>query len=194
MRPKPIRLELIEVFRKAAGVLRTNGHFQSEYYDNTNPDRPPANCPVCPVGALSIVLTGHPVPPNDAAAPAKDSSTPRLLALALWTLSQGIFSNVVDEDPIERIADWADEAGRTAGEVASTFLRIAWEIEREQVHNAIVATGVKTSDGTQWDLAGMGVDGMPAYVVAGTPLDAPFTAGLAELVDVHGTVSARSAA
>lgn len=188
---RPTPTDLIDVFRRAAGVLRTNGHHQGDYFDDTA-GRPPAECPACAAGCLSIVLTGHPKPPTDAAE-VTGSFTARLLAMALWTLSQDVYSDTIDSDPIERIADWNDADVRTPGDVASTFLRIAWEIERERVHNAIVPTGLSTSDGTRWDLAGIGDDGLPCYVLAGAPRDSVYTAGTAELVDAHGAPSARSA-
>lgn len=59
-----------QVFRDAAGVIRTNGWFQGNFWDASvnlwrrvegKPELPPAKCPVCLLGAINVVTAGDPV-------------------------------------------------------------------------------------------------------------------------------------
>lgn len=83
----------------------------------------------CTVGALSEAVTGSPVPPEDL------TSMP-LLDAVLRLVSDAVVSTVVDEDPIERIADWSDAPDRTASEVAQLLRRLADELLAQEAEEA----------------------------------------------------------
>lgn len=88
------------IFRQAAEVVRIKGHGKGSY-----------SCPdgeVCALGALSTAATGNPTPPE-----AIDSE----MWAAIEFLSDRVPSNTIDEDPIERIADWNDRDSTTPADV-----------------------------------------------------------------------------
>ncbi|MFE4857286.1 hypothetical protein [Streptomyces sp. NPDC056670] len=100
--------QLAAVYEKAADVIRINGHCKNWWYDS---DRR-----VCTLGALSMAVTGQPQPPEE---------LDGLLAEAVTDLSTRIVSATVDENPVERIADWNDDDARTPAEVVDTLLLAA---------------------------------------------------------------------
>lgn len=108
-------IELAPVFRRAAEVIQTNGLYKGDFCDSTAAGERTA---VCTVGALRVVAGGHPVAES------------ALADEAVRFLSPRIYSNVVDEDPIERIADWNDSADRTPTEVVETLLSAAAAAEQ----------------------------------------------------------------
>ncbi|WP_329390068.1 DUF6197 family protein [Streptomyces sp. NBC_01716] len=93
-----------DLFRQAAQILRDQGHTKGAYVD---PDGR-----VCALGALSTAATGNPIPP--------ETITPGILA-AMGILAARIDSNIVDEDDLERIADWNDRRSTTAKNVIAAF-------------------------------------------------------------------------
>ncbi|MGH3586237.1 MAG: DUF6197 family protein, partial [Pseudonocardia sp.] len=173
--------DLIPVFRRAAEVIQTNGHHQGAYYDLSTPSTmPPADCPVCTAGALSVAVTGNPVPPED---------LDGVLGFAVEFLSERVYAATTDEDPIERVASWNDGIGVGQVEVVDELLRAAGELA--DAHCALVPVGVQTSDGSRWRLAST-VRGMPRYVLSGMPTDAPLgvQVELGELAERFGAPSA----
>ncbi|MGW6741727.1 DUF6197 family protein [Streptomyces sp. NPDC055025] len=105
---------LAPLFRSAAAELRTRGHHQGHY-----------TCPtgeVCTVGALSAAATGNPVPAGTI-----DART----WAAIEYLSPRIDSAIVDEDPIERIADWNDRTSTTPADVLTALEAAANALESE---------------------------------------------------------------
>lgn len=107
------------ILTDAAEILRRNGHFKGAYYA-PGTDLPEWQRPVCALGAILIAAEGDPRP-----------EMPGVLgdtaANAARALSRSIYSSVVDSDPIERIADWNDDADRTVDEVLQGLARAAEE-------------------------------------------------------------------
>lgn len=105
-------LDLAPVFRRAAEVIKANGHNKGGFY--RTPDRSSGlldvdRWPVDAVGALRVAATGAPGTDNE------------LTDAAVLFLSPRIESFTVDSDPIERIADWNDRAGVTAWQVIAAL-------------------------------------------------------------------------
>ncbi|MFE9372310.1 hypothetical protein ACFYM2_21420 [Streptomyces sp. NPDC006711] len=116
--------QLAAVYRKAANIIRENGHHQGAYLDGTLLlTRTRQTVPVDATGALSLVITGAPVPPADLI------DCPQLYQDAVAFLSRRIRSAIVDTDPEERIADWNDEPERTADEVIAALESVARDID-----------------------------------------------------------------
>lgn len=108
--------DLAPIFLRAAEVIRTNGHYQGAYFEpspESGGQRTPADCPVCAAGAISIAVTGTPIP-------GETEYMDRSMKDALLLLSGQIYSPVVG-DPIERIADWNDNPARTPAEVIAAL-------------------------------------------------------------------------
>lgn len=109
--------ELAAVYEKAADVVRTNGHCKNWFYDIYNEGvKPRSDLRVCTVGALSLAVTGDPVPPGELDGTLRE---------AVEYLSLRVVSATFEDDPIERIADWNDHADRTAGDVVDTLVLAA---------------------------------------------------------------------
>lgn len=99
-------LDLAPLFRRAAEVIETNGHCKNWFHDTYAIELPLRKRRVCAVGALCVA---DGLPPDELSALAELE--------AVEFLSRRIDSNVVDEDPVERIADWNDAPARTEAEV-----------------------------------------------------------------------------
>lgn len=185
MSPHLTERDLIPVFRRAAEVVNTRGLNQGSYYagENARAAATPT-CPVDAVGALSVAVTGHPVPAED---------IDPLLRNAINAFASKVYATTSDPDPVERIASWSDAIGRGPAEVRAAFLAVADVLARE--HYALVPVGVRTSDGSVWRLTTTD-SSVPRYVLAGMPADAPIgvQVELSELVARFGTPSACSQA
>lgn len=105
------------ILADAVEILRRNGHFKGGYH---SPDGhiPENERPVCALGAILIAAEGEPIP-----------EMPGVFGVdayeAAKTLARSITSSVVDDDPIERIADWNDNEDRTPGEVMQAMAEAA---------------------------------------------------------------------
>lgn len=88
------------VFREAAEVVRIKGHHKKWFTSPTGQ--------VCALGAMSTAATGDPTPPE-----VIDSE----MWAAIEFLSEQVPSNIIDTDPIERIADWNDRDSTTPADV-----------------------------------------------------------------------------
>lgn len=116
--------QLAVVYRQAADVIRNNGHHQGGYLDGARLlTRTRQTVPVDATGAVSLVLTGEPVPPADLV------DCPELYQDAVKFLGSRIHSTIADWDPEERIADWNDQPERTADEVIAAFESAADDID-----------------------------------------------------------------
>ncbi|MEU2086733.1 hypothetical protein ABZ569_33290 [Streptomyces albus] len=109
------------VIRQAADVIENNGLHHGWYFTDA-PERSPADCPMCTAGALAFVLTGHPEPGCE------PEEYPQFEEVIRY-VSDRIYSDVVEEDPIERVADWNDT--RTKAEVVATLRQIADAAEED---------------------------------------------------------------
>ncbi|MFF6847053.1 DUF6197 family protein [Streptomyces antimycoticus] len=109
-------------FRRAADIIRTNGHNKGDYYripeTGVGIEPAPAECPVCAAGALSIALTGAPRPVADGI-PLVEAAARRLLehlipgykrALAIWDL--GVLWNDVPERTADDVIAAFEDAAR----------------------------------------------------------------------------------
>ncbi|GHB56046.1 hypothetical protein GCM10010331_49920 [Streptomyces xanthochromogenes] len=116
--------QLAFVYLQAADIIRANGHHQGGYLNGALLlARTRQTVPVDATGALSLVITGDPVPPADLV------DCPQLYQDAVTFLGGRIHSTIVDWDPEERIADWNDQDGRTAAEVIAAFESAAADID-----------------------------------------------------------------
>ncbi|MGW2113707.1 DUF6197 family protein [Streptomyces zhihengii] len=109
---------VLKVLSAAIEEIEERGHNKGAY-----------TCPtgaVCTAGALSVAATGHPVPPESPA------DMPDGLWDALCVVSELVDSVVVDEDPIERIAEWNDRVS-TAPDMVVAVLREAIEKQDSNV-------------------------------------------------------------
>ncbi|MEC4016011.1 DUF6197 family protein [Streptomyces sp. H27-D2] len=96
--------DLSAIFTLAAAVVRTSGHGKGRF---VGPDGT-----VDAVGALSTAVTGKATPPD---------VIDGLLWDAVEYLSPRIPSMTVDEDPLERIADWNDQSETTQADVIAAL-------------------------------------------------------------------------
>ncbi|MEV6580194.1 hypothetical protein AB0M92_18750 [Streptomyces sp. NPDC051582] len=108
------------ILADAVEILRRNGHFKGGYYDPSTDEPALSEQPVCAIGAILIAAEGWPTPEM----PGVFGET---TYEAIKVLARSVYSTVVDEDPIERIADWNDDADRTPGEVMQAMTRAAEE-------------------------------------------------------------------
>lgn len=108
------------VLTDAADILRRNGHFKGGYYDTSSDEAAECERPVCALGAILIAAEGDPRPEMPGVLGETASAAARILA-------RSIHSTVVDDDPIERIADWNDAPDRTPGEVMQAMATAAEE-------------------------------------------------------------------
>ncbi|MGW7688918.1 DUF6197 family protein [Streptomyces asiaticus] len=114
-------------FRRAADIIRTNGHNKGDYYrfpeTGVGIQLAPAECPVCAAGAISIALTGAPKPSGHDV-PLVEAAARRLLehlipgykrALAIWDL--GLWNDADERTADQVIAAFEDaaRAEETAG-------------------------------------------------------------------------------
>lgn len=159
------------VFRRAAQILQARGHGKGRYSDE--------NGCVCAVGAL-MAAEGH--DPDIDFPDLSESSS-------VWLLSARVFSNTVDSDPIERIADWNDAPERTIGEVVAELLAAAQAIEAREAR-AVVPVCLRTRDRAVFELASIPAHGDPRYVLAGCEAPPSVFAELHELVGSFGAVDA----
>lgn len=118
---------LAAVYRKAADVIRANGHNKGDFY--SIPESPigislgRCEWPVCAAGALSIVVCGDPVPPREGedGRAEFDAVVARLNARIesphLWGFA--------GEPPVQRLAGWNDADERTADDVIAALEQTA---------------------------------------------------------------------
>lgn len=179
--------DLAPVFRRAAEIIETNGHHQGDFLPDPFDHVLKAlhhERPMSAVAALRCAETSDPGGHGPLSAAAIAFLADRLL---------------VDEEPpfhtdeaslANHVDAWGDVPGRTPAEVAVELLRAAEAAEASQ-HAAVIPMGVRTSDGTEWELASVPADGDPQYVLAGVH-DVPVGvfAELGELAHRFGAVSA----
>ncbi|MEE4545265.1 hypothetical protein V2S66_25260 [Streptomyces sp. V4-01] len=156
------RIELADLFRRAATIIQTNGHHQGDYIPdpfnrvlNALPHERPMNI----VAALRCAETGHPQRYGPA-------STGAVRFLAGRLLVDGEPPFWPDDYSMEsHVAAWGDVAGRTVAEVVAVLLDAA---EAAPVPRAaVVGRTLTMSDGTEWVLWSVPADGEPLYTVAG---------------------------
>lgn len=110
-----------EIYLKAAAVIRTNGHYKGDYF--SYPESSVGICPsrtespVCAVGALSLVVTGDPVPDTD-----------QLRDLVADFAGRAPLASYDESNPISSVADWNDADRRTADDVIASFEQAAREV------------------------------------------------------------------
>jgi hypothetical protein len=107
------------ILTDAVEILRRNGHFKGGYVLETG-TAPFEQRPVCAIGAILIAAEGDPRPEMPGVLGETASAAARVLA-------RSIHSTVVDDDPIERIADWNDAEDRTPDEVMQAMTVAAEE-------------------------------------------------------------------
>ena len=112
---EPTQQQILNCLREAVALIQANGLNKGHYIDlNAPADVPAEMCALDPVGALRVVACGDPVEEgNDLANAAIDA------------LSPYVDSSVHDRDPVERIADWADQPERTADDVVALMREVA---------------------------------------------------------------------
>ncbi|MEU5477528.1 DUF6197 family protein [Streptomyces mirabilis] len=114
-----------EIYLKAAEVIRTNGHYKGAYFE-PSPESgvgitpAAAECRVCIAGALSIAISGDPLPDRDAN-PERgqyDAIAGRLADL-IHIEGDPLL------DPVGRLAAWNDTDDRTADDVIAALEQAA---------------------------------------------------------------------
>ncbi|MEU1273070.1 hypothetical protein [Streptomyces sp. NPDC005799] len=109
-----------EIYLKAAGVIRANGHYKGAYYgvgeSGVGIILTAAESPVCTAGALSIAISGQPVPTSDDFDEvAEDFARRTHLAFdPAW--------------PTIAIGDWNDAPERTPADVIAALEQAAREV------------------------------------------------------------------
>lgn len=112
-----------EIYLKAAGVIRTNGHYKGDYFGypaagvGVCPSR--TESPVCAVGALTLVVTGDPVPE----AGRLGAEVDELVA----DFANRIIGRRDRTEPIFAVAVWNDAPERTPADVIDAFEQAARE-------------------------------------------------------------------
>ena len=111
-----------EIYLKAADVIRANGHNKGDYFAYPEagvgvlPSR--TKSPVCTVGALSLVVTGDPVPETGALGDELDELVADFAARTVGHSGR---------DPIFAVAIWNDVEERTPADVIAAFEQAARE-------------------------------------------------------------------
>lgn len=103
-------IETAAILDEAADIIERNGHCKGFYYETTV-DLAPAECPVCPLGAIGLAM-GATNPKTDRA-----FGSPAEVALERYL-------------DVATVADWNDDPDRTVDEVIAA-LRGAARAERE---------------------------------------------------------------
>lgn len=113
-----------EIYLKAANVIRVNGHNKGDYFAYPEagvgvcPSR--TDSPVCAVGALTLVVTGDPVPETGALGDEVDELVADFAARAIGRHDRN--------DPIFAVAVWNDRPERTPADVIAAFEQAAREV------------------------------------------------------------------
>jgi hypothetical protein len=121
------------IFRQAAQIIRIKGHGKGGYTKPTGQ--------VCTLGAISTAATGDPTPPEEIDAE---------MWAAIEFLSDRVPSNIVDADPIERIADWNDREATTPADVVAQLEAAANAAEEAMVQADVLAHRTFGSDESRW--------------------------------------------
>lgn len=105
--------EFATVYLKAAEVIRTNGHYKGAYWGRPETgvgiEYAASECPVCAVGALSVAITGSPVPSVDE------------VDTVVVAFASRMFGPVNEAAAVVRIAEWNDAEERTATDVITAL-------------------------------------------------------------------------
>jgi hypothetical protein len=156
------RIELPDLFRQAAAIIRANGHHQGDYIPdpfNRVLHALPAERPMSIVAALRCAETGHP----QRFGPASTGGI-AFLAERLDVDGEGPFWS--DDGSLEsHVAAWGDVAGRTAAEAVEVLLAAAEAVPAPR--SVVVPQTVTLNDGTAWQLWSVPAGGEPQYTVAG---------------------------
>lgn len=183
------RIDLPGVYRRAALIIQTNGHHQGDYV----PD--PLNR-VLTTPKLSRPMS-LPAALYCAAEPQGRMYISPLAQTAMVDLAnrvlvdgEGPWGETHPTDCEIHLHAWGDVEGRTSADVIALLLAAAEDVDRE-AHAAVIPVGVRTPDGAVFELASVGADGTPHYVLAGCQdASASVFAELSELVSRFGAVSA----
>jgi hypothetical protein len=186
---KPNRIDLADVFRRAALIIQTNGHHQGDYIPDPFSrvlSALPHERPMSIVAALRCAETGSP----QRYGPASTGAV-RFLAGRLLVDDEPPFWP--DDSSMEvHVAAWGDVPGRTAAEAAGVLLAAAGAVPA--LRPVVIPRTVTLGDGTAWELWAVPAEGEPTYTVAevrGGPGAAQATA--ADLSARFGPVAVGSA-
>ncbi len=124
-------MELAEIYRKAADVIRSNGHYKGAFFE-PSPESgvgitsTAAESRVCAAGALSVVVFGDPIPPGEGEDGRNefDAVVARLNA----RIEDLHLYGFEGEPPVPRLAGWNDDGDRTPADVINLFERTAREV------------------------------------------------------------------
>lgn len=159
---KTNRIELPDLFRRAAEIIQTNGHHQGDYIPdprNRVLTALPHERPMSIVAALRCAETGSP----QKFGPASTGAI-RFLAERLLVDDEPPFWP--DDTSMElHIAAWGDVPGRTAAEAVEVLLAAAEAVPA--LRPVVIPRKVTLNDGTAWVLWSVPVGGEPLYTVAG---------------------------
>lgn len=114
--------DLAAVYLKAANIIRTNGHYKGAYFESSPASvvgiQPrPTECSVCIAGAVSLAMTGWPVPVG---LDWESDSEPLQDAIQRLADITGVEGDPAAE-PVGRIAAWNDAPERTQDDVVAAL-------------------------------------------------------------------------
>lgn len=114
---------LARIYLKAADIIRANGHAKGEYYirpeTGVGIELAATECPVCIAGAVSLAITGWPVPVNDESKRQQFDIAARRLAALMDVEGDPQL------EPVGRLAAWNDLTERTADDVIAALEQAA---------------------------------------------------------------------
>jgi hypothetical protein len=156
------RIDLPDLFWRAAQIIQTNGHHQGDYIPDPFSHvlrALPQERPMSIVAALRCAETGRP----QRYGPASTGGI-RFLAERLLVNDEPPFWT--DDSSLEHhVAAWGDVEGRTAAEAVEVLLAAAEAAP--SLGTAVVGRTLTMSDGTEWELWSVPADAEPQYTVAG---------------------------
>lgn len=156
------RIELPDLFRRAAEIIQANGHHQGDYIPDPFSHvlkALPHERPMSIVAALRCAETGHPQRFGPASTGAIAFLADRLEVDGeppFWTDDHSMACHV---------AAWGDVPGRTVAEVAAVLLEAAEAAPTPRTE--VVGKTLTMGDGSQWELWSVPAVGEPLYTVAG---------------------------
>jgi hypothetical protein len=107
------RAQLVDDLRDTANLIENNGWTQGDFFAERD-GLPPELCPMCSIGAVHTVTSGHPVGGG-----ADWAGIQRFVAI----------KNALHNYLNQAIIDWNDHPAQTAENVIQTFRLVADEIE-----------------------------------------------------------------
>ena len=137
--PVELRERVADVLRRAALVVEVNGWYQGGYCDTgigSRENRPAEQCPVCVLGAVSVVVFEDPDRIEVVLVDAEECGFDSLdgdETAAWWAVT--VVADVVTPDDlaslISRVGGWNDDPARTKEQVTAVLRAAAGRVEAD---------------------------------------------------------------